>query len=43
MTVSKTGGLTLTASSTDGSGATGVVDRDGQTFINGTAKTNVKP
>jgi hypothetical protein len=40
--VNKTGGLVLTASSTDGQ-TTGVLGRDGQTFINATAKLNVKP
>jgi hypothetical protein len=39
----KTGGLILTASSTDASDVTGVLGRTGQTFVNGTFKTNVKP
>ena len=43
LSVSKTGGLNLTASSTDENGKTGVVDRSGQTFITDLAKSNVKP
>ncbi len=39
----KAGGLTLTASSEDASGNTGVIGRDGQVFINGTAKTSINP
>jgi hypothetical protein len=43
MTVTKTGGLVLTASSTDASDVVGVLDRSGQTFVNSVFKTNVKP
>lgn len=43
LTVTKTGGLNITASSTDASGTTGVVDRSGQTFIIDVAKSNIKP
>lgn len=43
MTVTKTGGLTLTATSEDASGNTGVIGRDGQVFIDATARTNVNP
>ena len=43
LTVSKTGGLTVTATSTDADGTTGVVDRDGQVFIEDFVRTNVKP
>lgn len=43
MTVTKTGGLVLTASSSDGTNVTGVVGRDGQSFVNASLKTNVKP
>jgi hypothetical protein len=43
VSVTKTGGLVLTASSTDDTGVTGVVGRDGQTFTSATFKTNVKP
>jgi hypothetical protein len=42
-TVTKTGGLVFTARSSDGTNVTGVVGRDGQTFVNATFKTNVKP
>jgi hypothetical protein len=41
--VSKTGGLILNVSSTDGTGISGVVGRDGQTFNTLKLKTNVKP
>jgi hypothetical protein len=41
--VTKTGGLTITASSVDATGTTGVVGRDGQTFFGDVARTNVKP
>ena len=43
LSVTKTGGLTITASSLDATGTTGVVGRDGQTFIGDVARTNVKP
>jgi hypothetical protein len=43
LSVTKTGQLIITASSTDGTGKTGVVGRDGQTFVNDVARTNVKP
>jgi hypothetical protein len=39
----KTGGLIITASSTDAAGNTGVVGRDGQTFGTDFVKANVKP
>lgn len=41
--VTKNGQLIFTASSTDDTGTTGVIDRDGQTFFPATARTNVKP
>lgn len=40
--VNKTGGLILTASSTNGK-TTGVFDREGQTFTEASVKVNVKP
>jgi hypothetical protein len=43
LAVTKTGGLVLTASSTDASDVTGVLDRSGQTFADAVAKINVKP
>jgi hypothetical protein len=43
LSVTKTGGLTITASSTDGTGKTGVIDRDDQTFVTTFVRTNVKP
>ena len=43
LSVTKTGGLTITASSTDATGISGVVGRDGQTFVPDIARTNVKP
>ena len=43
LSVTKTGGLTITASSTDGANVTGVVGRDGQIFTGDIARTNVKP
>ena len=43
LSVTKTGGLILTASSEDADGTTGAVGRDGQTFAPATFKTNVKP
>ena len=39
----KTGALIITSSSTDESGTTGVVDRDGQTFVTDVERTNIKP
>jgi hypothetical protein len=39
----KTGGLIITASSTDAAGNTGVIGRDGQTFGTDFVKANVKP
>jgi hypothetical protein len=41
--VTKTGQLIITASSTDATGKTGVIGRDGQTFIGDVVRTNVKP
>jgi len=41
--VTKTGQLIITASSTDAAGNTGVIQRDGQTFLAAVARTNVKP
>jgi hypothetical protein len=43
VTVTKTGGLVFTASSTDATDATGVLGLSSQTFENATFKTNVKP
>jgi hypothetical protein len=43
-TVTKTGGLIITATATDDNGSPiGVVDRNGQTFTSDRVKTNVKP
>lgn len=41
--VTKTGALTITASSVDADGVSGVIGRDGQTFVSAVASTNVKP
>jgi hypothetical protein len=44
LSVTKTGGLNITGTSTDATGKTGVVDRDGQTFIiTPIVKSNIKP
>ena len=41
--VTKTGQLIITASSTDATGKSGIIGRDGQTFFPAVARTNVKP
>jgi len=41
--VTSPGQLFITASSTDATGVTGVVDRDGQTFVTDVVRVNVKP
>jgi len=43
LSVTKTGALTITASSKDATGKTGVIGRDDQQFISDVARTNVKP
>jgi hypothetical protein len=43
VTATKNGGLAITASASDDSGATGVLGRDGQTFVIDQVKVNVKP
>jgi hypothetical protein len=43
VTATKTGGATLTATAEDATGTTGVIGRDGQVFINATAKTTFAP
>ncbi len=44
LSVTKTGGLSIRGSSVDATGKSGVIERDGQTFVNtAIVKTNIKP
>jgi hypothetical protein len=43
LSVTKTGQLYITASSVDSTGTSGVIGRDGQTFVSAVTRTNVKP